>query len=54
MGTNADIFFASNTVFGAIFILTAKLIEVVHDRFSKAKSFENQRLQGRNESCQIS
>ena len=31
------------TVFGALFILTAKLIEIAHDRFSVVKSLENKR-----------
>ena len=44
MGTNADIFFASNTVLGAIFVHATKLIVIVHDRFSVVKSFENKRL----------
>ena len=37
-GTNADIFFASHTVFGAVFILAAKVFQVVHDSFSEIKS----------------
>jgi hypothetical protein len=32
-GTDADIFFAPNTVLGTVFILTTKFIEIVHDRF---------------------
>ena len=42
--SNADIFFASNTVLGAIFIHATKLIETIHDRFSVVKSLENERL----------
>ncbi|MCL2743236.1 MAG: hypothetical protein FWE67_05235 [Planctomycetaceae bacterium] len=34
-GTNADIFFAANTVFGAVFILTAKVFQIVHDYLYK-------------------
>ena len=30
--TDVDVFFAPNAVFGAVFILAAKLIEIVHDR----------------------
>jgi len=36
-GANPDIFFAPNTVLGAMFILTAKLIQFVHDSLPDSK-----------------
>jgi hypothetical protein len=43
-GADADISFATNTVFGAVFILTAKVLQVVHDPSKKSKSLLRQKL----------
>jgi len=37
--SNADIFFASNTMFGALFILATKVFQIVHDHLPETQAF---------------
>jgi hypothetical protein len=44
LGANANISFAPNTVLGTLFILTTKLVKIVHDMFLESKILNAQNV----------